>query len=695
MSDDLAQGQERLARTLDRARANEDREIANRVRDEGLQLVLQLNGLLRMARLHSLDNHAFDQPVQESAKSLERLTDFLGTLNLAVVEDQIYLNEIRIRLDERGGGKDLGPELLRHGLGGLRFHAALSEPELRRFVACFAEKPAPVAPRAALKAAVAKAGLAQLELLGPFRVRLAGETAPGAGGVTAAEMLQRQGLVVREAFDSIGHGRHFNPLPLRRAVTEMLAAGLEHEDLVCELPGFAPHVSHALRVCRLALLLGGELGLPPAVLQDLGVAALLHDIGYTDIGAQPHPDHRSWHPASGARVLLRQRGFSVSKVRRVAAVLDHHAAPNSRRRTPSLLARVLQVVEDYDTLVRTGTAPRQALLRIAGSAGTLYDPALTQAFMNALGLYPPGTRVMLPDGRQALVVAPGRKAAGFGRPTVVVNALADGSAPTNPERLDLALLGIDVCLVPVAPPLPATRRAALPLAGQVAQGLPLRLVYDARHEERSGRLYFAAGHERRELQFTLGRAICASSSAPAHDLGTWLVRVGGVEPQQLDWARAEATRTDAPLGRTLVQAGVLDRGALERVLAAQAHAVVADLASWEEGEYRFEPEGAPRADQDVAQGISTDELIAAAVRALDDPDVVRFALGKLDRVPVRTAEIHALEPGLLLPHEGVLLAQVDGRKSARQLLQGSGLPSEQAHQALLTLLALGLADWRG
>src|SRR5689334_13520458 len=89
--DDLAQAQERLGRTLDRARAGEDLALAARVREDGERLVKLLNGVLGMARLHSPDNHAFDPPVRDLAASLAHLVQLLGTVHLLAVEDQVYL----------------------------------------------------------------------------------------------------------------------------------------------------------------------------------------------------------------------------------------------------------------------------------------------------------------------------------------------------------------------------------------------------------------------------------------------------------------------------------------------------------------------------------------------------------------------------------------------------------------------------
>jgi hypothetical protein len=654
MLDELEQAQERLGRTLERARASEDRELAGRVRDEGSQLVHQLNGLLRMSRLHSLDNRAFDAPLRDSVRSLESLTQLLGTLTLAVVEDQIYLNEIRIRLDEnQGGGRELGSELSRQGLGGLRFHRAASEPELRRLVACFAEKPDAQAPRAALRATLEREGLDGIEVLGPFRVRVAGE-AGGAGPRDAAGALERGAQAVCDAFDNLGRGRLFNPLPARRAVTELLAAGLEGEKLRDDAPG-APHVAHALRVCRLSLVLGREIGLPPGLLQDLGVAALLHDVGYAegDGAGAKHPPGFDRHPSAGARLLLRQRGFHISKVRRVRAVLGHHApAAGRRRRPPALLSRILHVVEDYDTLVhRAGLTAPEALARMMGAAGTLYDPRLLQAFVNELGVCPP--------------------------------------PPESDEPFDLVLVEPSA---PAPAPCPAPEPAP-PLEGAVMQGVPIRLIHDVHLGRRSGRLVFESGEERLVLHFKGGDVVASSSSRPEHSLEALLVGGGLVQSAKVEWARQESARTGHPPGWTLVSAGLIDAGVLDQALAAQARVLVSTVVEWEDGRYRFVPDEGPQAEEDEGHSISTDALIVGGVRSLHDPDVVRFALGDLGRVLHRSQD-PARRPAveLLGPSEKALLERVDGGATARLVLKETGLPAVDAQRALLTLLSLGVVE---
>ncbi len=437
--DDLAAAQERLGRALDRARAGEDRVLAAVVREEGERLVKLLNGVLAMARLHAPDNHAFDQPLRELEGALGRLVALLGAVHLLAVEDQVYVNDIRIRLEGGEAAQDLGGRLRRHNVGGVSFHAPLGDGQLRLLVGAVAAGPDPDRPRPALQAALAAQDLDSVELVGIHRFRVSGEQAP-AQLRDARTVVAAAGALADEAQENLAASRVPNPLPLRRVVIEILEAGPGDAALWDDPDGATPYAAHTVRVCQLALLLGKALGLPEGALQDLGVAAMLHDVGYAAReGGYAPPFAR--HTTAGARLLLRQRGFHEAKVRRVLATLDHHRRYDDPHGRPSLFGRLLAIVEDYDTQVRPrggGLSPADALGRVLQGAGTIYDPVLAQLFANALGRFPPGTLLTLADGRQARSVSVVRGPGTFETPLVRVVRLADGSSPAEQTLVDLA-----------------------------------------------------------------------------------------------------------------------------------------------------------------------------------------------------------------------------------------------------------------
>jgi hypothetical protein len=436
--DELLLAQQELARALGRARAGEDRDLAQKVRESGEQLAHLLNGLLKLSRTHAPENRAFDAPVLEFGRALSALVELLGTVRLVTVEDQIYVNEVRIRTDGKGGSRDLGSELRRQEVGGLSFHAPLPDPAVRALLRALSAKAEPPDPRAAVARRLLAEGVDAVEPAGPFRFRMD----EGEDQRAPQDLVKRMLGLVTETWTNLHAGRTLNPLPLRRAVLDVLDAGLGAPAFWGGFPGDVPvHALHALEVATVALATGRVAGFGSGFLQDLGIAALLHDVGYLAQGAGPGdgPAAFARHPLEGARVVLRQRGFQEAKVRRLRAVLEHHrdfATPGAR---PSAAGALLRLAEDYVNVARLFGARvlrADALGAMVRGAGTLYHPVLVQALVNALGRHPPGTLLELEDGRFARVAAPARSPELWEHP--LVRVLDPRTREPALEVLDLA-----------------------------------------------------------------------------------------------------------------------------------------------------------------------------------------------------------------------------------------------------------------
>jgi HD-GYP domain-containing protein (c-di-GMP phosphodiesterase class II) len=458
VDEEILGAQEQLGKTLDMARAGEDRVLAVAVREDGEYLVRVLFGLLRMIRLHELDNNAFLKPITEFVGVTARLMDLLGAINLVSVEDQIYINDIRIRFDERmESGRALGEELRRHRVGGINIHQPPTEDHVKVLVHAFAADPDPQAPRTAVQRALRDNGVDCVELFGIFRFRVTGEGEVdlGQSDHTAEEMadvVDRGADLVDESLDNMASSRMPNPLPMRRLVTELIDSGMGAEGLWDEADSISPYGTHVVRVARVSLLIADGLGLPAEAKQDLGVAALFHDVGYAAregaVAAAPGqeavkgyapPFER--HPAAGARILLRQRGFHPAKIRRVLATLEHHDDFEGGESKPSLFGRILRIAEDFDNLIRAkggGLTASDAIGRMMPWSGLRYDPDLLQIFVNAMGKYPPGSMLLLADNRIAVSVGAARDKAHFDKPIVRLVRDEMGRELEEEVLLDLA-----------------------------------------------------------------------------------------------------------------------------------------------------------------------------------------------------------------------------------------------------------------
>ncbi len=454
--DELQQGQDQLAAAIHQARAGDDRQLSQRVREQGEQVVRLMVGLLRLCAIHDPENHAFDEPTHQLVNALLRLEKLVGPVSVVCVEGQVYVNDIRIRMDDRlTGPAALEHELGRHGCGGLSFSRPLDDEQVRALAHCVAGPPAEAQPLHGLVESLRACGCGEVFPLGRFRLRVSGEAPRNEAQKEFQRTLTRANQVVADAWSNLGENRTPNPLPIRRLVNDVVdASGTadilgEGEQLENMGTGSSEFARHSVRVTTFAVLIGRELGLSPASMADLGVAAMYHDAGYAlkdDDGFAPAFSH---HGTAGVRALGRQRGFHQAKIKRMLVALQHHWDLD---RTPCLYARIVRIADDFENYTRvrpTGAlmSPAEALVRMASAVGSAYDPHLFQLFVNRVGAFPPGTLLRLRDGRVAMSLSGARDPGQFSRPACRVLRRADGTLPGPDERVDTAEPGCQIAEV--------------------------------------------------------------------------------------------------------------------------------------------------------------------------------------------------------------------------------------------------------
>lgn len=207
---------------------------------------------------------------------------------------------------------------------------------------------------------------------------------------------------------------------------------------------------HSINTCLLALTIGQGIGLNHEQLLQLGLGALLHDLGKIRVPTEiiQHPgrlDATQWseiqrHPHEGAQAILAGSGDGQEIAARVA--LEHHAQfdlggypqiPGKEKL--HLFSRITSVCDVYDALTtrrsyKRALAPASALKLVVEASGTKLDPDLVQVLVGILGIFPAGSLLRLDTGEVGIVVSPRVD----DQPMVVANVLAaDGSAIPEPE----------------------------------------------------------------------------------------------------------------------------------------------------------------------------------------------------------------------------------------------------------------------
>jgi diguanylate cyclase (GGDEF)-like protein len=178
------------------------------------------------------------------------------------------------------------------------------------------------------------------------------------------------------------------------ATIDALVRALEAQDLYTS--------GHALSIADLARRVGRVLGLDADALRDVEHAAVLHDIGKIGIPSEllrkrgplstGEREHMRSHPEIGARILE-----PVERLRQLAPLVrfshecwDGSGYPDglAGEQIP-LGARIISVCDAFDAMVsdrpyRGGRSTTEALAELRSNAGTQFDPAVVEAFEQAV-----------------------------------------------------------------------------------------------------------------------------------------------------------------------------------------------------------------------------------------------------------------------------------------------------------------------
>jgi len=180
---------------------------------------------------------------------------------------------------------------------------------------------------------------------------------------------------------------------------------------------------HSVAVCALMIALAKKLKLDDKQIREAGMAGLLHDIGKMAIPQEilDKPGKLTdaefltvkEHPVHGHEMLLQGENVSAAALE---VCLHHHERMDGNGYPHrlqgdqiSLFARMGAVCDVYDAITsnrayKAGWEPAESLRRMAEWSGSHFDPAIFQAFVKCLGIYPTGSLVKLKSGRVGVVI---------------------------------------------------------------------------------------------------------------------------------------------------------------------------------------------------------------------------------------------------------------------------------------------------
>jgi HD-GYP domain-containing protein (c-di-GMP phosphodiesterase class II) len=272
--------------------------------------------------------------------------------------------------------------------------------------------------------------------------------------------------VAREVVTSVRMGRATSVKKMKRAVQLIVDQVLTNETSLMGLTTIRDYdeytFQHCVNVCIFAVALGKKLGFSKLQLYDLGMTALMHDIGKARIPVEvlnktSGLDEQEWrimqaHPWFGALTLFSLRGYEEIPYRSILVAHEHHMKTDLsgypavvRPREVGIFSRIVSVADGFDAATTRRTyqtvpmEPDQVLREMWENPRRGYDPVLVKAFINLIGIYPIGTCVILDTLEVAVVTAPSPDGKLLNRPLVRLAIDADGAmVPPPGPQLDLA-----------------------------------------------------------------------------------------------------------------------------------------------------------------------------------------------------------------------------------------------------------------
>ena len=181
-------------------------------------------------------------------------------------------------------------------------------------------------------------------------------------------------------------------------------------------------VSHAVKSTIISIVIGGYLKLPNHRLIELGIAALLHEVGMIKLPPQMYLAKRALQPQERKAILTHPiLGYNLLKsfdfpLTITLVALEHHERENGagypRKLTGdkiSLYAKIIAVACSYEAL--SSQRPHKeakdgytGMLELLKNEGKQYDETVVRALVYSLSIYPIGLYVLLSSGRKGQVV---------------------------------------------------------------------------------------------------------------------------------------------------------------------------------------------------------------------------------------------------------------------------------------------------
>lgn len=434
------------------------------LRQGGRALLLTLYAALRSLKLYPVENATVQKALDDLMAASQTLLAVEPDLELRLSGDFLFVNSTRLRLelDNYASFSHMLKLLRTFEIGVLHIAPGVERREWQILLSLLLS----IGDRANVVDRFEELAIRMDEVGLPH---LAIERAPpevedeSAESRAVAKRTYAQGVAVtRDLVTGVRLGKAPNVKRVKRAVQVIVDQVLNNETSLVGLTTIRNYdeytFTHSVNVCIFAVALGKKLGLSKLQLYDLGLTALLHDVGKARVPLEilnktGGLNDQEWrimqaHPWLGAVTLFNLRGYEEIPYRSVLVAHEHHMKSDLtgypktvRPRQLGIFSRIVAVADGYDAATSRRSyqtvpiEPDEVLREMWQNPKRGYDVVLVKAMINLIGIYPVGTCVILDTLEVGIVAAPNPDGQQLNRPLVRVAVDADGYAVPAPGRL--------------------------------------------------------------------------------------------------------------------------------------------------------------------------------------------------------------------------------------------------------------------
>ena len=228
-------------------------------------------------------------------------------------------------------------------------------------------------------------------------------------------------------YNRYSNSKHLDLNQITEQIKKIITMIRENRDYILRLPDLEGSnkdylITHSVKSALLALTIGESLRMPNHKLIELGISALLHEIGMLKLPVNLYKFERSLNEAEkkaltthtilGYRLL---KDFSLS-MDILLGVLHHHEKCDGTGYPQNLDAgkisdygKIISVVCAYDAQIskrphRDPLDGYQTIMNMLKEIGKVYDETILRTLIYSISIFPLGSHVVLENGSVGVVV---------------------------------------------------------------------------------------------------------------------------------------------------------------------------------------------------------------------------------------------------------------------------------------------------